>query len=385
MELLLALALETQWSRSAAQFDGARPAPAPVAVQAPAPAPLRLSDLARLMDPQALAVLLAEVERLVGRPVPVQELDRLPVLTPAQLAAASARLAKAEPPEPPVAREALALTGLPKDPPPGAFLKDLGHGLTYGDESAAGLPSAYGDNVALARALNRLADGAVVEYDGREFSSIQDLLEHLRAAGTALEARSARYYANFGDLRFRGRDVATPLFVDTGLTLPGGRRLIVPVTHSHLELTLRGKVNADLTFFFGVDGAAKFRPKATVDQGWVGGRVTARWDGAGAPALAQRAGVVRRELLAKGGQYGPLGVCNDALAFITGETPYPMIRDAALFSGSGPLDRLSQTLPYDAQLRPSKQRVWASRAFDDPRSIPLPEVRDVMLELERWL
>ena len=378
MLLLLTLALEAQWSQSAARFDGLKAEPPAVAAQA-ASAPLRLSDLARLVDPQLLQTVLQEAEKLAGRPVTVAELDRLPVLSPAQLAAVSARFAKAEPPEPVVPRETLRLTGLPKDPPAGAFLKDLGGGLTYGDESLTGLRSAYGDNLALARALNRLADGLAVEYDGRDFTSIVAFLEHLRQNGTRLSARSARYYANFGDLRYKGRDVATPLFVDTGLGVA------VPVTHSHLEFELRGKVNADLTFFFGVDGAAKFRARATVDQAWVGGRVTGLWDGKAVSGLAHRAGVVRRELIAKGGQYGPLGVCNDAQAFITGETPYPMIRDRAPYSGSGPLDRLSQQLPYDAFTLPTRRRVWDSRAFDDPRSSPLPEVRDALLELERGL
>ena len=48
-------------------------------------------------------------------------------------------------------------------------------------------------------------------------------------------------------------------YVDTGHVLPSGRKLVVPVTHSHLELSFRGKVSADLEHVAGVTPEAGHR------------------------------------------------------------------------------------------------------------------------------
>lgn len=412
------------WSRSAALFDGLK-AVRPEVFVPPAPTegePMKLSELARELqkDPKAVDALIdlllnksgelgrafqdptrrAKLEAAV-RSADASVLDRFPVLTAPELLAASRLYAsrqKPAAPEPVPAEETLALTGLPKDPGVDDFHKELGFGLVYGDEAQLGKASAFGDSVALSRVLNRLADNDpakpayTLRYDGAAFTSVRAFLEHLLRSGTTLGVESARYYANFGDLRFRQngrlRAVATPFYVDTGVILPSGRKVVVPVTHSHVEIALRGKVAADLTFFLGVDGAASFRADATVDQSWVGGRKVASWSGAGAVELLERAAFVRRGLGAKAkaaklplGGYGPLGDCNDAHALFTGETPYPMIREPQRFLGASLVDQLSRALPYDLVDAPSARRLLESRPFDDLDRIPFPEVREGLREL----
>jgi hypothetical protein len=187
--------------------------------------------------------------------------------------------------------------------------------------------------------------------------------------------------------------VATPTLVDTGVTLAGGRKLVVPVTHSELDVSIRGpRVNAELSWFFGVDGLAAFRAYATRDQSWVGGRTVRTWAGIDGARILERAAFIGRELEAKSralnlpmGGYGPLGSCNDAHAFVTGVAPFGMVRDPRRYAGSGPLDRLSAALPSDVAGNVDPVRVWESRAFEDVADIPLPELRATMLALKAQL
>ena len=105
-----------------------------------------------------------------------------------------------------------------------------------------------------------------------------------------------RYFANFGDLIYHGRDVLTPFWIDTGLPVPGtDRALLVPVSHSQHEFIVRGSVvNADLSFYFGIDGEAVFRPSVTRDQAWVMGKVAHRYRSAEALEVTRLAGGIVR-------------------------------------------------------------------------------------------
>ncbi len=329
-------------------------------------------------------------------------LDHFPVLTPKELLEAGRFLASRskpvqEPPTPP--EQTLALSGEPKDPKPGEFMQDLGHGLFYGDASVSGKASAFGDNLEMAQALNQLAMNGpqrpafTLVVGPKRFVSVGAFLAALLEDGSSLTVEDRRYFANFGDLRHAKagtlREVRTPVWVDTGFLLPSGRRLVVPVTHSEVEIALRGKVNADLSFFFGIDGAPSFRADSTTNQRWVGGRTARTWSGAQAVELLERAAWVRRELKAKAasaklplGGYGPLGDCNDAHAFLTGTSPYPMLRDPAYFRGGSALDAVSNSLPYDLKSPPTPARVLDSIPFDELPDIPFPEVRDALAELK---
>ena len=265
-------------------------------------------------------------------------LDAFPILTPAQLlGAAKLYVSRMQPPpkEPIPPKQTLTLSGKPAKPKHDEFLKDLSNGLKYGDHADLAQTSAYGDSKELAQALNRLASNVpgapayTLEWDGTEYTTVSDFLTALEQ-NSVIELRDMRFYANFGDLFLdaggKRNEIRTPLYTDTGHTLPSGRKLIVPVAHSHLAIRVRGRVNADMSFFFGVDGAADFRADATIDQRWVGGRVIRTIAGPDAKALLVRASWVRRELAEialkfdlKAGGYGPLGECNGIHAFITGE------------------------------------------------------------------
>jgi hypothetical protein len=323
-------------------------------------------------------------------------LNRFPLLSPGALSAASIAYAAKQGVLPEPSRKAemtLRLSGTPAAPAKDEFLKPIGYSLLYGDESALPGGTAYGDNLELAEAFNLLADNAPggklseVKLAGERFTSLGELLRALRRDGTSVTVLDRRYYANFGDLRLETngvrRDVRTPLFVDTGLTRPGGRRLILPVTHSELTITLRGRVNADLIFFFGVGGDIAFFADCTANQKWVGGRTAARYSGDKAVELLERAAWVRRELKAKVkafklpmGGYGLLGNCNDASALVTGRPAYPMLRRPEYFSGSGALDAAARALPNDLKSSPSKAVLLDSSPFDEISDIPFAEVRE---------
>ena len=408
---------ESAWAVQSEFFDGGAAAVLS-ASETPRKADLRLSQLADLLrsDPAALDSLIAALTERLGergqawltserkkaleealRKADVAALDRFPVLTAAELLAAAKVYTARKGPIPPLTPPAsfdLAFPGTPVDPAPGAFLTPLGNGLYYGDRSSSGTGSVFGDAERLAAALNLLADNdpsapaTAVRYRGADYRTVRGLVDAMVAAGASIGVRDMGYYANFGDLYFglpgNLRGVETPVYVDTGLTLSNGKRLIVPVAHSHLAIEWRGTVNADLTFFFGIDGKASFRANGTLDQHWAGGRTIASYLGAAATDLLARAADVRRHLAAKAeafklpmGGYGPLGDCNDVHAFVTGRAAYPMMREPRYFQGAGPLDGLSASLPYDVGNPPDPRRVLQSRPFDSVDDVPFPEVREV--------
>ncbi len=328
-----------------------------------------------------------------------ETLDHFPTLTPKELFATAAAYASKQPqikeaPIPPT--QTLLLSGFPKAPRPDEFLKPVGYGLLYGDESQPAGAAAYGDSIALAQALDRLANNApeapvfTLLYAGKSFNTVSAFLGALRAEGVSIEVQDRRYFANFGDLRYEKngvrREVRTPLYVDTGLSLSGGRHLILPATHSELDIYLRGKVNADLSFFFGLDGLSTFRTNPTTNMSWVGGRTVETYSGARAVELLDRAGWFHRAMKAKAanlpqGGYGPLGDCNDVNAFVTGRPAYPMTRNPSLFRGGNGLDAVSNSLPYDLLALPKPAVIFDSLPFGSISDIPFPEVRQGLTEL----
>jgi hypothetical protein len=328
-------------------------------------------------------------------------LDGFPVLTAAQALAGAELYASRQGvlPAPAYPEETdFSLTHDPQDPPKDNGIVPLGHGLLRGDDALSVPGGNWADAKAVSAALDMLAMNrefstrALVD-GGRRYSSIAGWLGALLAEGHSIVVRDRRYYANFGHLRYEKDgaryDVTTPTRVDTGAKLPGGAALIVPIPHSEIDVSIRGpRVNAELSFYFGVDGGVGFRPFDTRDMDWVGGRVVRTWSGADAARLLDRAGWVRRELVAKAAQfglpmggYGPLGDCNDADAFVTGSVPYGMLREPKYYQGSSELDALSRSLPYDSVAPPALRRVWDSRPFDSLGDIQMPDVRATMQKL----
>ncbi|UEM19760.1 hypothetical protein JL100_022135 [Skermanella mucosa] len=179
------------------------------------------------------------------------------------------------------------------------------------------LAERYANSLRLSELLNRLSlnspNGGAryrMAVEGRRLVETPNaVLEAMTMPGHDLEVRDSRYFANFGDLIHHGHDVLTPFWIDTGLPVPGTvRTLLVPVSHSRHEFIVRGPVvNADLSFYFGIDGEAVFRPSVTRDQAWVMGRVAHRYRGAEALEVTRLAGNIVRAWGAVRSRHHPAG------------------------------------------------------------------------------
>jgi hypothetical protein len=314
---------------------------------------------------------------------------------PAEQAGAAA----AVPAAPAAAEEALGIPS-PEAPPTGdLYLRHVGFELDIGDRIDETLAPRFGDASRLAAVLNRLArnvPGEPPTYRVRlgetVASSCEQLLTALVSQGHTVEIRDARYFANFGDLIYQGRDVLTPFWLDTEILIPGQERTLrVPASHSQHELRVHGPlVNADLAFFFGIDGLAELRPIVTRDQAWTYGRVARSYRGPDAGEVMRFiAAIIRTYDRVKGehptlpfGGYYALGVCNDVNAMIEmhmqGETTlFPLTHDPALFTGHGEVDNVVHRLPVDGRddSTPDARRILGSLPVDDLESLALPGLR----------
>src|SRR5260370_17814653 len=115
----------------------------------------------------------------------------------------------------------------------------------------------------------------------------------------------------------------------TGRSLGPRRSLLGRVRNAEYEWEIRGpKVNADVSFYFGIDGKAEFRTMDTLDQTWVLGRHAHEYRDAEALEVTRLVGKMliayvhqhlRRPDLPFGGYY-PLGVCQDGVVAIERKT-----------------------------------------------------------------
>jgi hypothetical protein len=288
---------------------------------------------------------------------------------------------------------------------PDAYLRPLGFGLEAGDRIDPVLAGRYANSLRLAEVLNRLSMNSPdsearyrIVVGGRPVDTPSALMEALTTSGHDLEVRDSRYFANFGDLIYHGRDVLTPFWIDTGLPIPGtDRNLLVPVSHSQHEFIVSGPVvNADLSFYFGIDGEAVFRPSVTRDQAWVMGKVAHRYRGAEALEVTRTAGSIvrvyraikqRHPDLPFGGYYA-LGVCNDVNAMVElkmqGETTlFPLTLDPQFFTGGGEVDQLAQRLPLDSGrgAKPEPRRILGSIPVAELSMLPLSSLRKDLEEV----
>ena len=251
----------------------------------------------------------------------------------------------------------------------------------------------HAESQRLADALNRLAanalDGAkpfTVTLSGTSVSTPQDLMAVLVAGGHQVTVVDARYFANFGHLHHKGQDVMMPFWIDTSFAVPGtggllgwgARPLLVPVSHAEYEWSIRAPedgaargphINADVSYYFGVDGKSEWRTMDTLDQSWVLRRVAHTYTGAQALEVTRLTGLLtiaymhqhqRRPDLPFGGYY-PLGVCQDGVAAIekrmTGKaTLFPNTADTALFDD-----------PRDAEVNALIAAIPKDRGGDPPQ------------------
>ena len=150
---------------------------------------------------------------------------------------------------------------------PATAQREIGFNLTMGDGPDPKLAPMHAESRQLAAVLNRLAMNgsgappAAAMLDGKTFADGSALLLELTESGHRVEITDDVYFANFGHLHDGGREVMMPFWIDTQIAVPASRRsLLLPVSHSEQELHIRGpKWNADVSFYFGIDGKAEFR------------------------------------------------------------------------------------------------------------------------------
>ena len=160
--------------------------------------------------------------------------------------------------------------------------------------------------------------------------------------------RTAATSPTLGHLHFRGEDVMMPFWVNSQIIVPNTqqRPLLVPVSHAEYEWFVRGpKVNAEISFYFGIDGKAEFRTMDQMDQPWVMNHHAHEYRGGDAVEVTRLSGEMVKTYvhlhaahpaIPFGGYYA-FGVCQDVVAAIelkmTGKTTlFPNTADAVFFN-----------------------------------------------------
>lgn len=237
---------------------------------------------------------------------------------------------------------------------PATAQRQIGFNLTMGDGPDPKLAPMHAQSRQLAAVLNRLAMNApgepqaVAILAGKAFTDGGALLHELADRGHRIEITDDVFFANFGHLHDGGREVIMPFWIDTQIAVPASRRsLLLPVSHSEQELHVRGpKWNADVSFYFGIDGKAEFRTMDSLNQSWVMHRVLFSYDDtqqhmrvmqllSAAVRVYYRVRMAHPEL--PFGGYYRLGVCQDVSAAVEsslqGKTVlFPITHDPAYFS-----------------------------------------------------
>lgn len=277
------------------------------------------------------------------------------------------------------------------------LVKDMGAGVVRGDVGNPKLAPMHPESQRLADVLNRLgvnglegAGALTVDVDGKTATTPQAVMQALMESGHSVVVADARYFANFGHFHYKGQDVMMPFFVNPQIAIPGtNRSLLVPVSHAEYEWEIRGpKVNADVSFYFGVDGKAEFRTMDTLDQTWVLGRHAHEYRDADAVEVTRLVGMMliaymhqhlRRPDLPFGGYY-PLGVCQDGVAAIerkmTGhDTLFPNTAEAALWDDprDAEINAMMLAIPKDRNgAPPAPARIFGSLPVTDFNRITIP-------------
>jgi hypothetical protein len=283
------------------------------------------------------------------------------------------------------------------------LVSELGAGVVRGDGANPQLAPMHAESQRLADVLNRLSlnalDGSAAvtaEIDGKRVTTPEALVQALMATGHSVMVADARYFANFGHFHYKGQDVMMPFYVNSQIAIPGTNRvfgsprsLLVPVSHAEYEWQIRGpKVNADVSWYFGIDGKAEFRTMDTLDQAWVLGRHAHEYREADALEVTRLAGKMliayvhqhlRRPDLPFGGYY-PLGVCQDSVAAIerkmTGhDTLFPNTADGALWDDprDAEINEMMLAIPKDRSgVPPAPARIFGSLPTTDLQAITIP-------------
>jgi hypothetical protein len=258
----------------------------------------------------------------------------------------------------------------------------------------------------MAEVLNRLAmnglGGAVAtaSLDGKSATTPEAMVQALVAGGHEVSVADARYFANFGHFHYKGQDVMMPFWVNSRILVPHTRRpLLVPVSHAEYEWTIRGpKINADVAWYFGIDGKAEFRTMDELNQPWVLGRHAHEYRGADAVEVTRLTGKMMvayahlhmaHPALPFGGYYA-LGVCQDSVAAIekkmTGKaTLFPNTADTALFNDPRDVEvnALIGAIPKDRRGKmPEPERIFGSLPTTDLHAITIPGLTEDLVSAQ---
>ncbi len=182
-----------------------------------------------------------------------------------------------------------------------------------------------------------------------------------------------------------------PFWLNTRLRVPNTKQdLLVPVSHAEKEIRIRSpKGNADVSFYYGIDGVAEFRTMDTLDQYWVGKNVAHTYRHAQAVEVAHLlsetvntyAALHRRYPNLPFSGYYRLGVCQDVVAatehHMNGKvTLFPITHDPGYFKGNTEIDRLFNEIPNDRNnSRIEWSRIRGSLPARNLADIRLPELR----------
>ena len=294
------------------------------------------------------------------------------------------------------------------------IVTSLGAGVTRGD-GPNDLAPEHAESQRLADVLNRLAANKLDEaqpFTATISASSQDgvprvrtlgpgsvespsntitattpeqLIAALAAEGATVTVDDARYFANFAHLHYNGEDVMAPFWIDSQIIVPhsSGRHLLVPASHAEYEWHIHPaagahgpRINADISYYFGIDGKSEWRTMDTLDQPWVLKRNAHEYTGQQAIEVARLAGLLTvaylhlhaaHPTLPFGGYYA-LGVCQDGVSAIehalTGNvTLFPNTADTALFNDprDAEINALIAAIPKDRDgASPSPARIFGS-------------------------
>lgn len=247
----------------------------------------------------------------------------------------------------------------------------------------------------LARALNSVSlgnGGALVDGDAR-YESVDAVVRMLVESGHRVVVDNSRYYADFLGLNYQGKTIMAPVWVDTGITIPGGGTLRIPAPHAHHNVFVDGPVfRGQLKFYLGAfGGGTAFRAQSNLTRHWSGGRAQYTYDSAKdaekVVKILSLAGGLRKKWQAEGRSlpndgYGTLGVCTDSTAVLEqameGKVTLFPLAHPKVETPKDDLDRVLQKLPSDlAGFEPgdATRRIRSSIPFDTLEEVPFPAVR----------
>jgi hypothetical protein len=273
----------------------------------------------------------------------------------------------------------------------------LGDGVVRGDGADPAIAPLHSESQRLSEVLNRLAMNGLSEtthaeasIDGKKARTPDELIKVLHETGHEIVVSDARYFANFGHFHYNGQDVMMPFFINTQVLVPGTKRpLLVPVSHAEYEWTIRGpRINADVAWYFGIDGKAEFRTMDELNQPWVLGRHAHEYRGADAIEVTRLTSSMMvayahlhmaHPAMPFGGYYG-LGVCQDSVAAIekkmTGTaTLFPNTADTTFFRDprDAEVNALIKAIPKDREgSMPQPDRIFGSLPTTDLNAITIP-------------